>query len=114
MAATHNAGVANGLGVEILGTVEAATMYKVEDDGGILTLGEGVAVKCATLRCGHLGEDVVACEGHRVVARLYDLLCAVCLAPEACRVVTKATTAIDHLTHNGHECYIEQVAAART
>ena len=74
VAMTNNATVALGLGIQILGTIPATTVHKVEDDCRLVACREGVAMQTTALGSCKLGEDVIACQRHRVVAWLDNLL----------------------------------------
>ena len=114
VAPTADRAVVDLFEVRLGGLVPAASVFKVEDHGGLLRSGERIAVQADTRRGRHLGRDAVAHERHRVIAGPHDLLRPVGIGPHPRGGILFRAAGAGHLAHYGHERHVEQVADTRS
>ena len=92
------------------GTVPAAAVFEVKDNGGLTGSGEGIAVQAHSLRSGKLCHHAVAGERNAVVAGLRHLAGAVCIGPEAALRLVFGSAAQGNRPGNGHDGNVKQVS----
>ena len=94
--------------------VPASAVLQIENHGGILRGGEGIAVQSDALGSRQFGRHAITGQGHRIVARPGHLPGPVGIGPEARRRVVGRTAGACHVTHDGHHRHVEQIADTGT